>query len=68
MCILMLILVVYISILMGTYIGILTTDFVVPKGLWKLVPFRVSGWLYDSKYYSIKWIYSKIDWSKYELI
>ena len=37
-------LVAYVGILIGSFIGIFTTEFLPPKGLWIIVPFRVSGW------------------------
>ena len=44
---------IYIAFLVGTHIGIMITNFKRPKGLWNLIPFRVSGWREDR----INWVW-----------
>ena len=60
-----LLLYVYLGVLIGPHIGIIITDFVRPKGLWNLIPTRVSGWKGDfgNKIYNIKWMNSDLDFS-----
>ena len=42
-----------IGLIVGTHIGISTTNFNRPKGLWNFVPFRVGGW----KDYEANWVW-----------
>ncbi len=58
MAILAFILMCYFFLLLGSTIGISQTNFLPPKGLWKLVPFRVGGWRSPNtgKVATIKWM------------
>lgn len=46
----------YVGALIAVNLSYLTTTFIRPKGLWNLVPFRVSGWKspISGKVYNIK--------------
>lgn len=60
----------YLGLMIGDWLSYLTTRFIPPRGLWKLVPFRVSGWrsvFDDSKVYKIKWVWQKIDFGNYDM-
>ena len=57
---------IYIGVLVGNLLP--GTRFVLPRSLWILVPFRVSGWksiLNDGKVYKINWVWDKIDFNKF---
>lgn len=48
-----------VGILIGCQIGLITTGFKRPKGLWNLIPFRVSGWEspFTGEIQKINWIW-----------
>jgi hypothetical protein len=52
----------YLLFLLGCSLGRAFTGFIRPKGLWNLVPFRVSGWRssISGKVYEIKWAWDDI--------
>ena len=58
MVILIVTFIIYVSLLIGSTLGIADTNFLPPKGLWKLVPFRVGGWRspITGKVRNIKWM------------
>ena len=59
---------IYLAILIGYDVGFLTTNFVRPKRLWNLVPFRVSGWrsrIDSRKIYVLNWTWESLDFNKY---
>lgn len=63
-----------IAILVAIYIGVLTshllkplyTDYVLPRNLWILVPFRWDGWRspIDGIIYKCDWMWSDMDFSE----
>lgn len=54
-------LIIYVGTLIGSFIGILITEFLPAKGLWRLVPLRVTGWKspITGKIYKRKWSFSR---------
>lgn len=66
MTVLIIFLIMYLSVLLGCRVGIRTTSFLAPKGLWKLVPFRISGWRspITGEVISSKWVWAR--GTKYE--
>ena len=64
--ILLYMLLLYLVFLLGCLIGIRTTSFCPPKGLWALVPFRVSGWKspITGKFYKINWSFESPDYDE----
>ena len=50
---------IYICALIGFHSNLHQTGFVRAKGLWKLIPFRVNGWIYwkTGEKENIKWIW-----------
>ena len=55
----------YVSFLIGSHIGIATTSFVRPKGLWNLVFCKTAGWKSPSGFtYKSEWIWSEIDFQE----
>ena len=66
MSVLVILFTIYLAALAGHWLAFLITNYVPPKGLWKLVPFRVSGWkshVYQDKVYKINWVWIKIDFT-----
>ncbi len=62
--------VVYASFLLTSLMSPFYTQFVAPRGLWKLVPFRVGGWrsiFEHNKIYKANWVWSKLDFSNFYL-
>ena len=58
----------YIGLLISSLLGKFYTGFKPPRGLWRLVPFRVSGWrsiFDDNKVYKINWIWQNINFENY---
>ena len=58
---------IYLPMLIGSLIGLCITreNFIRPKGLWILVPFRLGGFRssYDDKIYDKNWVWQRIDFS-----
>ncbi len=54
----------YVGALVGSRISFYLTNFIRPKGLWNLVPYRVSGWrsyIRPRRIYIINWIWQSVD-------
>lgn len=63
-----LVIMIYLALLLGHELALLTTNFIPPKGWGRLVPFRVSGWrgmVYPQRIYNIHWTWGKIDFESY---
>ena len=48
--------------------GVVLGDFILDKGWWKLVPFRVSGWksiVEPGKIYRVQWIGERLDFTDF---
>lgn len=56
------IIICYLGSLLGHFVSIERTGFIPPKGLWKLVPFRVSGWKspITNKIHKINWSWEDV--------
>jgi len=60
--------VVYLGLLVGSTAIFFTTNFIPAKGLWRLVPFRVSGWrsfIFPRRIYNIQWLWEKATFEDY---
>ena len=58
----------YLGFLIPSLMAPLYTQFVAPRGLWKLVPFRAGGWrstFEHNKIYKANWTWSTIDFNNF---
>ena len=58
----------WVGTMVGSVVGIAITNFQFPKGWWRLVPFRVSGWrsvVYPGRIYNVRWTWQNINFDDY---
>lgn len=61
--------ILYLIFKIADEIGYIFTTFIPPKGLWRLIPFRVSGWYSEltGRTYKLNWIWEEINFDEYTL-
>ena len=55
---------IYLGLVLGSHVGIVSTNHIRPKGLWNLVPFRIGGWNSRNnrkKIFNQNWVWEDLD-------